>query len=329
MMENVLSELQNKKVLITGGTGLIGQAIIRKLQNNSVKIIALVRDKEKAEEICGKETEHLQYLVSDVTSIEPQNLFADYIIHAASQTSSKSFIEEPVETILTALDGTRNMLEFSRKNPVKAFVYLSTMEVYGSPVTDEKITENHSTNLDTMKVRSCYPESKRMCENLCVSYASEYNIPIKVVRLTQTFGPGVRYDDGRVFAEFARCVIEGKDIILHTSGETKRNYLYTDDAAEAVLTVLVRGKVGEAYHAANEDTYCSIYEMAQLVAEKCADGKIQVKVEIEDENRFGYAPTLHMNLDTSKIRALGWKPRTELVEMYRQLIKSMMEAMKK
>lgn len=311
------------KILISGATGLIGQALIKKLENANVEIIAMVRNKKKAVNLFGEESDRLKYWICDVTTIKVEAVDIDYIIHAASQTSSKAFVNEPVETIMTAIQGTKNMLDIARVSNVKGFVYLSTMEVYGSPSTNEKIDEKHNTNLDTMKVRSCYPESKRMCENLCTSYASEYGVPAKVVRLTQTFGPGVSYNDGRVFAEFARCVIEGKDIILHTKGETKRNYLYTEDAVDAILTILKDGISGEAYNAANEETYCSIYEMASLVAEKCANGRINVIIEELDGEKFGYAPVLLMNLDASKLRALGWKPTCGLEEMFDKMINSM------
>ena len=317
--------MSNSTILITGATGLIGKTIIKRLQSTdpSVSIIAVVRNKYKAIQVIGEETEKLRYLVSDVSSIIPEAMDVDYIIHAASQTASKAFVNEPVETILTAFQGTKNMLDIAKMSNVKGFVFLSSMEVYGSPSTDEKINETHNTNLDVMKVRSCYPESKRMCESLCSSYASEYGVPAKVVRLTQTFGPGVQYNDSRVFAEFARCAIEEKNIILHTKGETKRNYLYTEDAADAILTVLANGASGEAYNAANEETYCSIYEMACLVAEKCAKGKISVVIEEVDTEKLGYAPVLHMNLDTSKLRGLGWKPVCGLQEMFKRMIKDM------
>ena len=163
-----------------------------------------------------------------------------------------------------------------------------------------------------------------MCENLCVSYMKEYGIPVKIIRLTQTFGPGVTYDDGRVFAEFARCAIEQRNIVLKTKGETKRNYLYTADAVSAIFTVLLKGKSGEAYNAANEETYCSIYEMAQMVANMCGNEQISVEIEEKDSvEKLGYAPTLKMNLDTSKLRAIGWKPGTKLEEMFKMLIKDM------
>lgn len=313
------------KILITGATGLIGQNVIKKLQNKDVSIWAMVRNKKKAIELLGEENKRFSYIVGDVCSITPEAIDVDYIIHGASQTSSKAFIDEPVETVMTALQGTKNLLDIAKLSNAKGFVYLSSMEVYGSPSTDEKINETHSTNLDVMKVRSCYPESKRMCENLCASYASEYGVPAKVVRLTQTFGPGVKYSDGRVFAEFARCAIEGKNIVLKTKGETKRSYLHTEDAAEAILKVLFNGTTGEVYNAANEETYCSIYEMASLVAEKCAGGRINIIIEEVDTEKIGYAPVLHMNLDTAKLRALGWQPRYGLEDMFTEMIKEMKE----
>ncbi len=328
---NTWKQLEGSSILITGATGLIGRTLIRQIfewnrqGGRPIRAIAMVRNREKAEAVfAGYLTEGLEVMVADVLSVEPENVGADYIIHAASQTSSKAFIETPVETVMTAVKGTVNMLEFARVNDVKGFVYLSSMEVYGTPETDEKIDEKHSTNLNPMSVRTCYPESKRLCESLCASYASEYGVPAMVVRLTQTFGPGVEYSDGRVFAEFARCAIEGRNIVLNTKGETKRNYLYTEDAAEAIFTVLAGGTAGEAYNAANESTYCSIYEMACTVADVCADGAIEVEIrERADAAKLGYAPTLHMNLDTSKLRSLGWEPKVGLVEMYRRMIASL------
>ena len=312
-----------KRVLVSGATGLIGQAIVKVLLRENEHVIALVRSIERAESILGKANKNLEYIIGDICDIEPKNINVDYIIHGASQTSSRAFIEEPIETITTALLGTKNMLEFARINDVKGFVYLSSMEVYGSPLKDLKIDEKHETNLDTMKVRSCYPESKRMCESLCASYFSEFGVPAKVVRLTQTFGPGVKYNDGRVFAEFARCVIERRNIVLKTKGETKRSYLYIEDAVNAILTVLYNGISGEAYNAANEETYCSIYEMAKMVANKFGNNSVEVLIEETDAEKLGYAPVLQMNLDTTKICDLGWRAKFNLESMFQNMIEDM------
>lgn len=324
-----LSEFEGNRILITGASGLIGKSIVKSLILHNGKkpaeVYALVRNEEKARKtFSGLPQEHIHFLVCDVCDLSTENLGINYIIHAASKTASKEFITEPVEVILNSVEGTRKLLEFARVNPVKAFVYLSTMEVYGAPQTDEKITENHSCDIDTMSVRSSYPESKRLCETLCAAYASEYNVPTKVVRLTQTFGEGVDYNDGRVFAEFARCAIEGKDIVLKTKGETERNYIDIDDAVEAIYTVLFKGNKGEAYNAANEDTYCSIYEMACMVAKEFGEGKIKVIVA-DDVNaeKLGYAKTLKMNLSTAKLRELGWRPENSLKKFYAKMINYM------
>ena len=329
-------QFEGTTVLVTGAAGLIGCTLIKKMfdwneqAETPISVIGMEFSEERAKAVLGEYVEKgLKLIIADVRDVKPENIGVDYIIHAASMTASKAFIETPVETVMISVDGTIKMLEFAKANAVKGFVYLSSMEVYGTPDTDEKINEEHSTNLNAMAVRSCYPESKRMCESLCASYASEYGVPAKVVRLTQTFGPGVAYNDGRVFAEFARCAIEGRNIVLNTKGETKRNYLYTEDAANALFTVLAKGVPGEAYNAANEETYCTIYEMACLVAKECAGGKIDVEIrERADAAKLGYAPTLHMNLDASKLRALGWEPQVGLVDMYRNTIQAMKDSMK-
>ncbi len=329
------NELENNTILVTGATGLIGRAVINRLlqlYGNSISIIALIRTPEKAKNLFDEAAfSKIHWIVRDIS--DPINMDfinactgknIDYLIHTASQTASRAFVERPVETIKTALSGTENMLDLAKESHVKSLVYLSSMEVYGSPSTDEKITEKHASNLDPTSIRSSYPESKRMCESLCASYAAEFGVPAKIVRLTQTFGPGVAYDDSRVFAEFARCAIEKRDIVLNTKGETKRNYLYIEDAVDAILTVLLHGEDGQAYNAANEDTYCSIYDMAQMVSIACANSEIQVCFnETAIGKDFGYAPVLHMNLDTSKLRALGWEPRTALSDMFRNMIEDM------
>ncbi len=318
-------KLSQKTVLITGATGLIGSNLVKYLLSQEIPgltLVALVRSCSKARLVFGDLIQNpaLQFLEGDICDLPTISRNIDYIIHAACPTSSREFVLHPVEISSGVLHGTLQMLNLARDKQVAGFVYLSSMEVYGAPTTDDLIYETHPSSLITMDPRSSYPEAKRMSETLCASYASEYGVPAKVIRLTQTFGEGVRREDGRVFAEFARCALESKDIVLHTKGETKRSYLHVKDAVKAILTVLLEGKPGEAYNASNESTYCTIYEMAQMVAKKLAHGDIRVVIELADEKQFGYAPVLHMNLDTTKLRSLGWEPQYDLEEMYRSMI---------
>ena len=145
--------------------------------------------------------------------------------------------------------------------------------------------------------------------------------------MTQTFGSGINYNDTRIFAYFARCVIEKQDIVLKTKGATERSYLYTTDAVTAILMVLLKGKNGQAYNAADEKTYCSIAEMAEKVAE---DGGIKVRYELQDEMLNGFPQTLYMDLDTTLLKKLGWEPICAwgggvkpIIGMYRRMVRSL------
>lgn len=213
--------------------------------------------------------------------------------------------------------GTNNILNLAKEKNISGLVYLSSMEIYGAPHTDELIDEAHGTTVDTMSVRSCYPEAKRLCEALCASYADEYKVPAKVVRLAQTFGPGIEKNDNRVFAEFLRCAIKKQDIVLQTKGTSKRCYLYTADAVTAILTVLLNGKVGEAYNAANENTYCSIKDMANLVKNEICNGKIQIIFGANNIERIKtFMPKMYMKLSIVKLKNLGWIYSVGLKDMY-------------
>lgn len=323
------SELDGKRILITGSTGLIGSTLVNSLlyyglkTQNPPHILAQVRNLEKAKYLFADQIDQcpfIEFIVGDITSPLEIEGPVDYIIHGASQTSSKGFIETPVETIDTTLSGTKNIMELAREKDCNGVVFLSTMEVYGYPEKGTRVNESMIGALLPTKVRNCYPLSKQLAECICASYAAEYKVPVRILRLTQTFGPGVDYKDNRVFAEFARCAIHKKDIVLKTLGETSRSYLYTFDAVSAILSVLLKGENGEAYTAANESTFCTIAEMAQLVAHNLTDDEIKVCFELEDVEKLGYANTLFMDLDTSKLASLGWTPRYSLEDMYRNMI---------
>ena len=321
-------KLCNKTILVTGGTGLIGSTLINALlyandkKGLNLQVVALVRNVAKAQAMFA-ENNSLKFVIGTVEDLPKFDMQIDYIVHGASPTASTFFIEHPVETIKTAVNGTMNLLELAVGKQVQGFVYLSSMEVYGAPHTDAVIPETQGTTVDTMSVRSCYPEAKRLCESLCASYASEYKVPAMAIRLAQTFGPGVSKDDGRVFAEFARCAMHKQDIVLQTAGTSKRCYLYTADAVTAILTVLLNGKAGEAYNAANRETYCSIVEMAQMVADKLAGGEIKVHVPTDGKHEQKFPPPHNLNLSTDKVQKLGWSAEKGLLDMYKRMIVGM------
>lgn len=320
-------QLSNCRIMVTGGTGLIGSLLINGLLEANDKygldcsLNIIVRNYDKAINTFGERIKRHNIITGDIVEANLDRCSrVDYVVHAASNTSSQSFVNEPVETAITNLIGTNNVLKFARENPPKKVIYLSTMEVYGEREENEILDENTYLRLQSINARSSYPLSKAMSENLCNSYSIEYGIPSVILRLTQTFGPGVSYQDKRVFAEFARCAIEGKDIVLHTPGKTKRSYLYTVDAVKAIIMALCIDKMNGVYNVANTKTYCSIREMAELVSKSWG---IDVISEIDYSNEYGYAPVTASRMSVSKIHELGWTSTYNLNEMYVRLINYM------
>lgn len=316
---------RNKTIMITGATGLIGTQIVKALQyanermKLAIKIIAMGRSTEKAKKIFGDA--ELIYLCQDIVQPLSCKDRVDFIIHTANSTSSASFVEQPVETIDSIIIGTRNILDFARRNGVEGVVYLSSMEVYGEiPLSRrEPLDENALGYVNILKPRSSYQEGKRLAECLCAAYAQEYSVPVKIARLAQTIGAGVDYNDNRVFAMFARNIVEKQDIVLKTKGETIRSYAYITDTVTALLLLLQKGASGESYNIANPATTCSIKEMAEMLCRNYPDSKLVFK--LENDNK--YLNTLKYYLSTEKIKkATGWTAKISLEEAYRRLIEN-------
>lgn len=327
-------KLKGKSILVTGATGLIGSVLVKALlcrneiYHDDITVFALARNQDKFRRVFAnyQGNTFLRPVFHDIMDSLPDSLSIDYIIHGASVTASRDFVDKPVSTIKTALSGSMNILDFAKISKIKGMVYLSSMEVYG--VLDNPSTlplkEEELGHLNILEVRNCYPESKRMVENMCVSYTSETGIPIMIARLSQTFGAGVEYYDNRVFAYFARCVIEEKDIELLTSGRSERMYIYTADAARAILLLLTSGSPG-AYNIANSSTYGSIREMAEMVSRLSLSETTKVVFRDAAEDR-GFLPTHHLCLNVTKLLALGWQPVYSLEAMYKRMIEYMRSA---
>lgn len=317
--------LRGKTFMFTGATGLIGSVMIKclialnKKDNLGIKVIAVVRDIEKAKIVFADEFSELEFRKLGLNEINATTIGidVDYVVHLASPTASKFFVEHPVETLRTSIEGTTTVLEYVKSAGVKGMVYASSLEVYGGNETGEWLSEDFQGYVNPLNVRSSYNIGKRAAECLCHSYAKEYDVPVKIARLTQTTGAGIASDDNRVITQFARLVAEGKDIVLHTSGESARPYCYTIDAISALLCILLKGIEGEAYNVANEDTYISAREMADYLKQEF-NPRINVRLELK--NDMGYAPVTKQRLNTEKLAALGWRPNYDMKGIFERLI---------
>ncbi len=326
----LFSKLKNSSIFVTGSTGLVGSLFIKavivynKKNNSNIKVYALCRSKDKFLAVFdGFDSENLVPVYGDILNlnINSFDFDIDYIIHGASITISKEMVAHCVETLDTSYMGTKNILELARIKNVRSVVYLSSMEAFGVP--DEalqKVTETDLGYIDILNPRSSYSEGKRICENLCACYNHEYKIPVKIIRLAQVVGAGIDFNDSRLPAMFARCVVQNQEIVLKTRGNSKRPIIYTTDAISAMLAVLLHGNNGEAYTACNSDTFYSIKETALMICEKIAAKKIGLTFDIQSKTNF--APETVMNLSSEKLQSLGWKAKIGIEESYRRLIKS-------
>lgn len=312
------------RYLITGATGLIGSALVKKLISDEENtVICPVRNKDKALNMFSHENlQHFNNLILIDCNLEEfldsLDIKTDYIIHCACPTASKFFVEHPVETINFGIQTTTSILKYAQANNVRSIVYLSSLEVYGTVSDDAKaINENFQGYVDLTDVRSSYNMMKRLCETLCYSYYKEYEVPVKMVRPSQIIPYNIEDNDNRIYAQFGKKAAAGEDIELHTIGDSARQYISIDDAVDGILTVLHKGKNGEAYNMTNESCYISAKEMAYFV--QC-NFNPHGKVCFNLRDDLGYAPTTRLRLDTSKVRDLGWEPKIDLFQMFKTLI---------
>lgn len=315
--------IKKKKILVTGATGLVGSAILRKLVIEDNSVICPIRNKEKAKELFDEDI-YNKVCWTEMpleTYLKDMEEHFDYIIHCASPTASKYFVSNPVETLSFNISTTTAIMGYARKHNVKGVLFLSSLESYGTVLDGETIiNEDYQGYVNPLEVRSSYNMAKRTCECMCHAYSQEYGVPVKIVRLTQIISSKVAEEDMRVYAQFARSAAKGEDIVLHTEGTSARQYVYIEDAVDALITVLLKGRSGEAYNVANEDTYISVKDMADFV-QKNFNPKHKVVIQKRDD--MGYAPVTKLRLCTRKLRDLDWSPKYGLYEMYDALIKEL------
>lgn len=321
----------NKTVLITGANGFLPAYMVETLlllnndilQNYPCKVIALVRNEKHTKERFSNylSNENFKIIVQDVANEIIINEKIDYIMHAASPASPKYYNIDPLGVIMPNILGTKNTLELALENKVEGYLYFSSGEVYGQLNDGEVINEDKYGYLDPTTVRACYGESKRMGENLCVSYGHQHNIPIKIVRPFHTYGPGMKLDDGRVFADFVKNIVYNENIEMKSDGSTTRPFCYLADAVTAYFIILLNGENGEAYNVANPYQIISMKELASILVNLFSERKLKV-IFVNQDKDYLKSPITGQIPDISKVKSLGWHPHTTIEEGFKKTILS-------
>lgn len=326
-------DLRDKTLLVTGGGGFLAAYLVKslltigRLHDLNLKVICVARN---GASVNARLSAYLgapdfSVVLHDISQPLPKDFpRADFIVHSASQASPKYYGVDPVGTLLANSAGTMYLLEHAVKSQAGKFLFFSSSEVYGVPIDSEQLVgELDYGYVDPMNVRSCYAESKRIGETMCVAWAQQHGLYTSVVRPFHTYGPGMALDDGRVFADFVADVIAKRDIVLKSDGLARRSFCYIADATIGFLTVLLTGGKAEAYNIANPSAEVSMAELATIVAELFPERGIGTHFELPvTGNAYLKSPVSRSFPSIEKIKCLGWSPSIDVRNGFRRTILS-------
>lgn len=287
-LDEEYSYLSGKNLLITGGAGFLGYYLIHsilywnEIEKNSKSIRLTVYDNyiRGVPSWLTKLKENRNLILSDHDITEPLPLSIDdfhYIIHAASIASPTYYRKNPIKTMDANVNGLRSLLEYFKTlkdngKPAEGFLFFSTSEVYGDASHENIPTpETYYGNVSCTGPRACYDESKRYGETLCVNFARQYDLPVKIARPFNNYGPGLKITDKRVLPDFARDILSERDIVILSDGSPTRTFCYVADAIIGYFKILLRGRKGHAYNIGVEKPEITMRDLARQLAQIAHD----------------------------------------------------------
>ena len=281
------SNLNSKKILITGGSGFFGKSILSflKKESNLSKVIILSRNPDSIKKYFNLNDFNfeIELIPHDIKSEITIKESVDFIIHAATESSTSLSKDNPLLMRDTIVDGTKNVIEFAVKSNAERLLFVSSGAVYGKNSNiSSGFKENDFNKLDFLDPLNSYSLSKQHAEHLCALYARKYNISFVIARCFAFVGPYLPLNAHFAIGNFIKEAINGNDIIIKGDGKTIRSYLYADDLAEWLITILLQGNKGEAYNVGSRNKI-SIYNLAKTVSEALeGQSKIQITGEESD-----------------------------------------------
>lgn len=306
--EYIFNNLENKNkfqdstILITGCAGFLGFYFLGFLSYYAKefgikKIIGL----DNFMIHTPKWIDELQKIYNELVEIQKFNIITDniddiknakeanFVIHLASIASPTFYRQYPIETLDANIWGLRNLFEFYKDKTIKGFLFFSSSEIYGDPIEQEIPTsEEYRGNVSCIGPRACYDESKRFGETMCYLFAEKYHMPIGIARPFNNYGPGMNINDKRVPADFAKAIIENKDIEIFSDGTPKRTFCYISDAICGYLKILLYGKF-DFFNIGIEKREISIKELAEIYKEigiRLYNYKGDIKLSISSDKDY-------------------------------------------
>lgn len=289
--------------LITGGAGFLGSHLVDRLMQAGEEVICLdnyfTGRKANIQHWIGHPK--FELIRHDVT--EPIKLEVDRIWHLACPASPIHYQYNPIKTAKTSFLGTYNMLGLARR--VKArFLLASTSEVYGDPEVHPQ-PESYRGCVNTIGIRSCYDEGKRIAETLCFDYKRMHNTEIRVMRIFNTYGPRMLPNDGRVVSNFIVQALQGLPLTLYGDGQQTRSFCYVDDLIEGMIRLMNSDHTGPM-NIGNPDEF-TIQQLATMVRERINPDLAIVHQPLPQDDPLQRQPVIKLAQDV-----LQWQPSVPL-----------------
>jgi UDP-glucuronate decarboxylase len=299
--------MTRRRILVTGGSGFLGSHLCERLLNDGHEVVCLdnffTGSRANVEHLL--DNHRFELMRHDVT--EKMTMEVDEVYHLACPASPIHYQRNPVRTIRTAVEGTLNMLDLAREAKARILI-ASTSEVYGDP-TEHPQRESYWGNVNPIGPRACYDEGKRCAESLAVSYASQYAVEVRIVRIFNTYGPRMHENDGRVVSNFVVQALRNEPITVYGEGQQTRSFCYATDLIEGFVRLMASPHGVDPVNLGNprETTVLELAEITKRLA-KSKSEIVRAPLPKDDPTR--------RKPDITRAQQLlgGWAPRVPLEE---------------
>jgi dTDP-glucose 4,6-dehydratase len=295
------------RAVVTGGAGFLGSHLCRELLGRGWDVVALDNLLTgRLENLDDRRThDGFSFVQCDVSKDMPVSGSLDAVLHFASAASPREYLDHPIETLRVGSAGTERALDLARDNGAR-FLLASTSEVYGDPLVHPQ-PESYWGNVNPIGPRSCYDEAKRYAEALTMAYQRVHGVDTRIVRIFNTYGPGLRPADGRVVSNFLAQATAGKPLTVYGAGSQSRSFCFVDDQVRGVLALLGSAHAGPI-NIGNPDEL-TVIELAELVLEVTGSSSEIVFEPLPVDDPVRRRPDISL-----AARVLDWRPEIGLRE---------------